>query len=230
MMSTRQTTISTKDTVRRIADAVGELIVQGTLRPGERLVEAQLAKRFRTSRSPIREALRLLESEALVVKRARQGFSVTELAVQEVRDIYEVFFVLEELCTRLAAANMTPATSSVLRRLIEEMARAISSDGQARYFDLNMQFHLTILKASGNALLLRLYQLLGRQTIRYRRIPLAMPGRLAQSFEEHRQILEALEARDQERAGQWARQHAENAYKILENHFSLVFWPHASRR
>jgi DNA-binding GntR family transcriptional regulator len=211
-----------QDTATRIAESVVELIIDGVLRPRERLIETELARRFLASRPPVREALRLLESEGLVIKDGRRGFSVTELSRHELRDMYEVFFVVEELYTRLAAPRMTSPVLDQLREIVAQMELAVRKNDASAYFSANLDFHSAILEASGNVFLRRFYRMLRRQTLRYRRIPLALTERRRQSLQEHRGILQALRARDGALAGKRAREHAQNAYRLLDRQLSLL--------
>jgi DNA-binding GntR family transcriptional regulator len=146
----------------------------------------------------VREALRLLESAGLVIKDGRRGFSVTELSRHELRDMYEVFFVVEELYTRLAAPRMTSPVLDQLREIVTQMEPAVRKNDASAYFSANLEFHSAILEASGNVFLRRFYRMLGRQTLRYRRISLALTERRRQSLQEPKEGAPAAQERGDE--------------------------------
>jgi DNA-binding GntR family transcriptional regulator len=194
-------------------------IIAGERKPRERLVELELAARFRVSRAPVREALRLLEREGLVAIDVR-GVHVAGITVQEVADIFEILAHLEELYTVLAAPCLTPPALTRMRAVLAEMATAVHENDVRRYFDLNIGFHAVIREACRNRRLIDLLGTLGKPTLRYRHLAMSLPGRLPVSLEEHRRILAAIEAGDPVAAGRAARESAEHAFAELNRFLS----------
>jgi DNA-binding GntR family transcriptional regulator len=199
-----------------IAEWLETAIIGGELKPRERLVELDLAARFRVSRAPVREALRLLEREGLVSSDTR-GVHVATITLHEVADIFEILAHLEELYTRRAAADFKPEDLERMDKVVGEMTRAVEADDVHRYFELNIEFHSVIRLACRNRRLIDLLESLGKPTLRYRHLAMSLPGRLPVSLEEHRRILGALKAGDAEAAGRHARESAERAYEVLHS-------------
>jgi len=146
---------------RRVADALRQAILSGELRPGERLREVDLAKRFGVSRNPVREAVGELEQQGLIVSRPNQGKSVVSPTEQELRDALQVRLALERLALQQAWPALTPARLSALRRLVDEMRR-VSEDAaltpRQRHGRLNImdaRFHGLLVEWSGNQTLMR---------------------------------------------------------------------------
>jgi DNA-binding GntR family transcriptional regulator len=189
-------------------------IIAGDLKPRERLVELDLAARFRVSRAPVREALRLLEREGLVSTDTR-GVHVATITLQEVADIFEILAHLEDLYTRRAAGDLKREDVERMSQVVDEMTRAVEQNDVHRYFELNIAFHGVIRLACRNRRLIALLDSLGKPTLRYRHLAMSLPGRLPVSLEEHRRILAALQAGDAETAGRHARESAERAYEAL---------------
>jgi DNA-binding GntR family transcriptional regulator len=200
-------------------------IIAGERKPRERLVELDLAARFGVSRGPVREALRMLEREGLVVSDIR-GMHVAAITPAEVADIFEILAHLEELFTARAAPHLAAEGRGRMGRLLDEMAAAVADGDVRRYFDLNIQFHAVIRAACPNRRLIDLLGSLGKATLRYRHLAMSLPGRLPVSLEEHRRILQALKAGDAAAAGRRARESAERAYaelnRFLVNNPQLV--------
>jgi DNA-binding GntR family transcriptional regulator len=199
-----------------IAEWLEAAIIAGELKPRERLVELDLAARFRVSRAPVREALRLLEREGLVTTDTR-GVHVATITLQEVADIFEILAHLEELYTRRAAADLKPADLERMSKVVDEMTRAVAAGDLQRYFELNVEFHSVVRLACANRRLIDLLENLGKPTLRYRYLAMSLPGRMPVSLEEHRRILAALRGGEAEAAGRHARESAERAYDVLHD-------------
>jgi DNA-binding GntR family transcriptional regulator len=203
-----------------IAATLSEEIMSGRLRPRDRMIETELAERFGVSRAPVREALRLLESEGLVA-RGTQGMLVTELSASEAFDIFEILGHLEEMYTARATPKIGDDDLGLLARLLDQMEEAARAGNITLYYDLNSKFHGVIRDACPNRPLVALIESLGRKTLRFRRLAMSLPGRIGHSIDEHRQIYLAIAARDPERAGRAARASAVRAYEALASVLQL---------
>ncbi|MBI2527355.1 MAG: GntR family transcriptional regulator [Candidatus Rokubacteria bacterium] len=198
-----------------IARVLEEDIVAGRLRPRERLVETELAQRFQTSRAPVREALRLLESDRLVIKPPAKGVRVADLSLEEAEEIFVILGTLQGLAARLAARRMSPADLRRLEQTLRKMERLGTATDLHGYFDLNLVFHDLIGRAARNQKLQRLTDSLGKQASRYRFAAMAGDGRVAKSIREHRAILEAIRAGKGRLAFKIAEESAAGAFKAL---------------
>ena len=136
-----------------VYDRLCEQIRSGTIRPGARLTETELAARLGVSRTPVREAIRRLEADGLVDHQPRSGAVVRQLAYPEIMELYEMRTVLEGTAARLSARAASPMELEALRSINAEMARAV--EDAARLVRLNRQFHARLLDAARNRFLLR---------------------------------------------------------------------------
>ncbi len=176
------------------------LIMSGELEPGGRLNEIQLAQRFGTSRGPVREAMRSLEAKGFVEVVRNRGVFVRQISLAEACEIYELRGTLFGLAGRLTSHRMTDDLLRRLRDLVEAMEKAADQNDLDAYYPLNLQFHATIIEASGNRLLATEYSRFVNKMHLFRRKSLVQGGGLAVSNSEHREMLAALAAGDADRA------------------------------
>lgn len=201
----------------RIAERIRGLIIDGTLTPGDRLVEPELARRLGVSRTPLREALLQLDAEGFVRVTPRRGAVVSVLSRPDAAETYQLKGVLEAFAARLACTRLSPAELVRLRDLHERMKRlagARSKDVRA-ILQLNAEFHLTLSEASGNEKLAGYIRALRAQALRYNYIYLSVLSHLAPSMKEHERILAALEKRDAALVERLVRAHGDAAGKAL---------------
>jgi len=195
--------------VRTITDQVHaglrDLILTGTLVPGEKIDQAELAKRFGTSLIPIREALARLRASGLVRIVPRRGAFVEPLSSEELLDIYFVRELLEEQAARLAADHLTDADITHLENLMHQMEQATAEENYWALLDLNRQFHFTIYNAARRRHLLQIIEQLWDQSDRYRRVYTRIPERARTALVEHQAILAACRERDGDAMGQTVR-------------------------
>lgn len=199
-MSTLDSDLLNSKLPSRIADRLADAIIEGEFEPGARLSEQELAERFGTSRTPVREALRLLEQEALVVLVPRRGAQVSQIDAKRVVDIYTCRACLYGLAAKLATQVATSENLEELGKTVDEMADAVGRQDTHRYYDLNVAFHERISSLANNELLARMMNQFGRTTLRLRFQSLVFPGRLEASVGAHRRLIEAMQKRDPYRA------------------------------
>lgn len=201
----------------RIAEMVRESIIDGKIRPGERLVEPDLAGRLGVSRTPLREALLQLDSEGFVVVTPRRGAVVSELSRQDAMETYLVKGALESLAARLACEHITDAELLRLRDIHDRMTRlaAAKTRDPRRILGLNAEFHSTVSGASGNEKLVQYIRVLRSQALRYNYIYLSVLSHLPSSVREHARILDALVRRDGDAAERLVRVHGDAARVAL---------------
>lgn len=191
----------------RLREALEEEIVEGHLRPGQRLDEASLADRFAVSRTPIREALIQLAASGLVEIKPRRGAFVTLLGPQALVDSFEFMAELEAACARLAARRMTPEDRAALQAAHAACAAAVEAGDPAAYYPANAVFHQAIYAATANRVMAEEAR---RHQVRlqpYRRLQLRAPRRMDASFAEHEAILAALVAGKGDEAANLLRVH-----------------------
>lgn len=185
-------------------------IFQGRLKPGERLVERKLAEQLGVSRTPVREAIRMLELEGLVYHQPRIGAVVAEIDDSEVLEIYRIRAVLEGLAARMAAERIEPEGLKELELLYEKMQKTLVED-PANVDKVHREFNDLIYRAAGSPRLYNMVTTLADYVIRYANIGYSNPERLRQANNEHRQLLEAIKLRDGDLAERVAREHIENS-------------------
>lgn len=197
-----------------------EAIVLGSVQPGEKLREPDLARQYGTSRGPLRDALRRLEARRLVVSTPNAGARVTSLTARQLIELYEVREALEGMTCRLAATHMSDAELAEMDALLGKHEDALEQAGGRRYFrqEGDLDFHYRIAAACGNALLASAicedyYQLMRM----YRHKFSAHKGRPARALAEHRRIYSALVERDGELAEILMRRHIRAARKTIED-------------
>lgn len=188
-----------------------EEIRGGDLRPGDRLRETELAARLGVSRTPIREAIRQLEADGLVLHAPRQGATVRSLDYAEVMELYEMRAVLEGTAARLAAHAALAIEIDELSAINDELRAAPSA---ADAFRLNRVFHAALLNAAKNRFLHRSMDGLQKAMMILGPTTLSESDRFDGAVQEHGAILDALSARDGQRAEQLMRAHIEASQRV----------------
>ncbi|GGL80412.1 transcriptional regulator [Streptomyces fumigatiscleroticus] len=192
----------------RVYEALLELITTRALRPGQHLVESELAGHLGVSRQPVREALQRLNTEGWVDLRPAQGAFVHEPTEEEADQLLTVRTLLEAEAARLAAANATEEGIAVLDELLGQGLRAIAADDVDGAVALNARFHAAVMELAGNAVLAELAAQVDRR-VRWYYTPVARQ-RGRQSWVEHRELIAAIADRDEQRATQLMREHTEH--------------------
>lgn len=200
-------------------DRLRGMIVHGQLSPGSDIGEAGLSEALGMSRTPIREALKLLATEGLVELRSHRGALVMPFRAEEIPALFEVAAGVERLGAELAALRATAAELTELRQLQELMERHHDAAARNLYFDLNQRIHRAIIAAAGNAVLTATHAMLFARVERVRFFALNSQPRWNDSVREHREILAALEDRNPARAGRALTEHVmhtgERAMELL---------------
>jgi DNA-binding GntR family transcriptional regulator len=189
-----------------------EEVLEGDLRPGEILVETALGKRFGVSRTPIREALRMLEQDG-VLERVNRGMRVRQTSSEEVLEIYGVRAILEAAAARDAASRRTDYDLATLDRIFQTMAEAKTATPQEMAV-INRSFHRAIWQAAGNRTLADLLERLAVHLRRYPATTYLRSGRWEEALEEHRQLLEAIRDKDPDTAAEVAESHMHAARDV----------------
>lgn len=193
-------------------------ILRGELEPGERLMEISLAQKLGVSRTPIREAIRKLELEGLVVMVPRKGAEVADITEKDLRDVLEVRTALEKLSVELAMKYMKPENYDELRNANEAFVRAAAGDDLIKTAEADVAFHEIIYMATGNKRLIQMINNLREQMYRYRLEYIKDKSAHEHLINEHNRIIDAMEKGDVEAAAAAIKLHVENQEEnILKN-------------
>ncbi|MFZ5646213.1 MAG: GntR family transcriptional regulator [Bacillota bacterium] len=200
-----------------VFESLREAIIQGRLKPGERLMEMQLAEEMGVSRTPVREAIRKLELEGFVVMIPRKGAYVSGISVKDIVDVFEVRAALEALAAGLAAERVTDKELEELERSLVQATELGDKAELDAIVETDTNFHELIYKACRNERLVQIVTHLKEQIQRFRTTSLSQPGRSKDALYEHRAIVEAISERNTDLAQALAREHVENAEQSLLN-------------
>lgn len=193
-----------------VFNTLRQAILKGELAPGERLMEIQLAERLGVSRTPIREAIRKLELEGLVLMIPRKGAEVAKISEKSLRDVLEVRRSLEELAIELACKRMTPADIDELEKKQEEFKDAVAKGQAMEIAETDEAYHDIIYKGTRNDRLIQMINNLREQMYRYRLEYIKDEATRQTLMEEHEDILDALRRRKAEEAREVMKKHIDN--------------------
>lgn len=182
-----------------VAEALRERIFSGQLKPGDWVDELALAEEFGISRTPLREAIKVLAVEGLITMKLRRGAYVTEVNEQELAEIYHLMALLESDAAATVAAQANQAQIAELEHLHQALEDSAKQD-ITRFFAANEAFHMRLLQLSSNRWREQIVADLRKVMKLSRAQSLAKEGRLQQSLEEHRQIMQALKSGDAQAA------------------------------
>jgi DNA-binding GntR family transcriptional regulator len=195
-----------------VTDAIRHAILRGRFRPGDRLDQTELANELNVSRSPVREALRILTAEDLVTHYPHRGTVVTERTADELRELCFIRKLLESAAARRAVPHITDDTLKQLEAIIND---AETSDDIQRVLVLNNTFHTTIYRAYPQPLLIQEIQKMRNKVAPYNRLYLDKPGHKQAAWDDHRRIYEACCSRDGERAAAETNRHIDRVFDAI---------------
>ena len=192
---------------QEVAERLRQRIFAHELTPGTWIDEQKLAEQYGISRTPLREALKVLASEGMVDLKPRRGCYVTEISRQDLDDLFPLIALLEGRCAADAVKRAKPAEINELK-VIHERLEAAARDGRMdAFFEANQEFHRRIQELANNRWLLSVIQALRKVLKLSRMHSLSLEGRLQQSLDEHRGILAAIEAGDAAKAEKLMHDH-----------------------
>lgn len=198
-----------------VFNTLRKAILTGSLKPGERLMEVHLANKLGVSRTPIREAMRKLELEGLVVMIPRRGAEVAQITEKSLNDVLEVRKALDALSVELACERITEEEIAELETACEEFEQATKGKDASVIAKADVRLHDIIVQATGNQRLLQLVNNLSEQMYRYRFVYIKDESQHEKLIEEHKEIYESILIRDKERASAAARLHIDNQEKSI---------------
>lgn len=179
-----------------LSDAIADAILTGVFAPGSHLDEQVLAKRFGVSRTPVRDALRLLNGTGLIDLRPRFGATVRTVTPEDLDMMFIAMGEIEASCARLSTLSMSPAERGRLQGLHEQMGLMAQAEDREAYIAANQEFHGLLYEGAHNAVLEEMARHLRRRLTPYRKAQFRAPGRLARSHAEHGLVVRAVRARD----------------------------------
>jgi DNA-binding GntR family transcriptional regulator len=199
----------------KILETIRDAILKGTLTPGEKVAEPELAERFGISRTPIREAFRQLESEGYLTVIPRKGAVVTSLSERDIQEFYSIKSILEGYAARMAAERLAERDLDRLEAINERLAQLAREGDVKTFFRVHNEFHELFIRAAGNEKLLELINQLMMKFNRLRMASLSLPGRMEISVQEHHKIIEAFKEHDGEKADNLVRRTAAYGGQVL---------------
>ncbi len=198
-----------------VFNTLRKAILTGELKPGERLLEIHLANRLGVSRTPIREAIRKLELEGLVIMIPRRGAEVAQITEKSLKDVLEVRRALDALCVELACDRITTEEEERLKRACDTFERATQTRDATTIAAADVALHDIIVQATGNKRLIQLINNLSEQMYRYRFEYIKDENRHDNLINEHRMIYESIIRRDKEQAAAAAKLHIDNQERSI---------------
>lgn len=198
-----------------VFNTLRQAILRGELKPGERLMEIQLANKLGVSRTPIREAIRKLELEGLVHMVPRKGAEVADISEKSLRDVLEVRKALEELAVTLTCGKITKAQIADLKSAAEEFRKTLKSGDITQIAEADVAFHDIIYMATDNQKLIQLLNNLREQMYRYRIEYLKRPEVYPKLLAEHEEIIRHIENKEKEDAARIVCKHIDNQVEAV---------------
>lgn len=200
-----------------VFNTLRQAILTGELKPGERLMEIHLANKLGVSRTPIREAIRKLELEGLVIMIPRRGAEVAQITEKSMNDVLEVRRAVDALCVELACDRISPEELKNLENACDAFAEAVKTKDIRVIAQADVALHDIIVKATGNLRLVQLINNLSEQMYRYRFEYLKDTSRHESLIKEHHMIYEGIKEKNKEAASQAAKLHIDNQeHAIIE--------------
>jgi DNA-binding GntR family transcriptional regulator len=193
-----------------------DLIVEGHLPEGSRIVEKQLCEKLQVSRTPLREAFKVLAVEGLIEIQPNRGAIVRRIEMREAREMLTVIAALEAVAGELACANATDAEIAGLRAMHDRMMELFAKRERMLYFGVNQSIHLEIVRVARNDVLRTMHAQLHARMKRIRFRGNDIPHNWAAAVADHEKIIAALEARDGPRLGALLKQHLDDSWDRLE--------------
>ena len=200
-----------------VFNTLRQAILRGELKPGERLMEIQLANKLGVSRTPIREALRTLELEGLVNMVPRKGAEVADITEKSLRDVLEVRKALEELSVQLACEKITEEEIEELKRVAERFKDTLDDQDVTKIAEADVAFHDVIYTATDNQKLILLLNNLREQMYRYRVEYLKKEDAYPQLIAEHEDLIDNISKRNKEEETRIMCEHIDNQVATVIN-------------
>lgn len=223
-----QPPVESSTTYQQLAyDHIKARIMNLEYKPGQNITDREIAEELNISRTPVREALRLLEHEGLIVSQPRRGWRVYSLSLEDIQEIFDIKVVLESAMARWAAGCNDEAKRAALRSALERMKQATANNDHKAWVQADMELHGVIFSMCSNERATRIIQNLNDQWWRVRIGLVAMEGRMQRSIREHEAFVSSILAGDGEAAERQMRTHLEKLRHELVHVLTNLVLPFA---
>jgi len=199
-----------------IAEELADRIAKGILSPNEHLVETVLAEEFSASRAPVREALLMLERDKLVTRVPHHGFVVKKFTRDEIHQLYDATFRLEEIIMQKAIDKATMADIEALDDILRQQKEAVDRKDVLGYYELNEEYHSTLFKIANNDFLTEMHRSLRKSSRPLSLLNMGQGTNLYNSFDEHVKQVKALKDKNKEQALEAIREQEARSLKTLD--------------
>jgi DNA-binding GntR family transcriptional regulator len=214
----RKTDLNQRTKKDLMVEILRDAILSGEIQPGERLLQEELAERFKVSPTPVREAIQQLVAEGVLSHSPYKGVQVAEVNLDDVREVYLIRSVVERLATRVAVPNLRIVDVQRLHALQKEIEAQVEGTDRSQLLRLNREFHMLIYESAGMPQLIQIIKTLWIKS------PwdtlFVVPNRAQKVVLEHNQILSAIDRGDHELAGQYMQEHIENGAAMLSDYLA----------
>jgi DNA-binding GntR family transcriptional regulator len=210
-----QPRIARRSLSTELVERLRDMIVEGTLKAGDKISEPDLCETFGVSRTPLREALKVLSAEGLVLLTPNRGATVARIEPGAIEELFPIMGMLEALAGELACARLTPAALKRLETMHAAMVRHFEAGEWVPYSRLNRQIHEAIFEIAGNATLSALYQSLMVRIHAVRFVARKTPERWAEAVDDHERMMAALRARDGQSLSALMREHLRHKADVV---------------
>jgi DNA-binding GntR family transcriptional regulator len=190
-------------------------IIKGSFKPGAKLLEARIAEQMGISRTPVREAMRILAAEGFVTLNPNQGVVVRSVSAKDIREVLQIHSVLEGLATSLSCEVINEEDLKELENCVNKMEKLVNKKDSSVYSEVDLEFHELIVNTCRNKRLIQMRKNISDQAQRYRVSSLNIPRRLKESLKEHQKILETFKTKDPKKANSMSQKHIKNALKNI---------------
>lgn len=205
---------------QKVAESIASKISEGVFQPGQRLVESDLTEYFNISRSPIREALFILENQGVVEKIPRKGVRVKQISLKDIHDLYDVVYNLTDFALKKGMELDKEKELEGMERILDKMDETIEHRDVKKCHEFVEQLHLELIQFSDNKVLIDMYLNLNLRWTTFRYLTLSHPISLKRSVAEYRNIVLGLKDKDVQKVSEILQMKKERGIAILQNIFS----------
>jgi DNA-binding GntR family transcriptional regulator len=202
------------------AKRIREMIRKGALKKGDRILEAPMCQAMGVSRTPLREALRILSSEGLIELIPNRGAYVAQPSIKDIGEMFYVMSILEGTCARVCVEKMDDEGLRRLDDLYRKLEEHCQAEDREKYMAVNHSFHSLIQELAGNKVLSEVINALRQKILLYRYRQIYQPNRLKESMQEHRDLQQAFRERNPEGAERFMQEHLTRQFNALKSVYS----------
>ena len=202
------------------AKRIREMIRKGALKKGDRILEAPMCQTMGVSRTPLREALRILSSEGLIELIPNRGAYVAQPSIKDIGEMFYVMSILEGTCARVCVEKMDDEGLRRLDDLYRKLEQHCQAEDREKYMAVNHSFHSMVQELAGNSVLSEVIDALRQKILLYRYRQIYQPNRLKESMQEHRLLQRAFRERNPEAAERFMQEHLTRQFNALKSVYS----------